>query len=196
MFGADAPGSNTGGLLGYDSTAPNRISASPTFWALGNFSKFVRPGFVRIGTTSNAPTLLASAFKHAEAGQFAIVAINTGTSNKAVSFSNVGFTAEVTPFVTSGTHDLAPLHTVSLADTVTVPVGSIVTYVGPPVVSFHQPDGMILSTGNLYFTSHDALGAHVFRTAQTSSPGQEIDCISEPPGNRFGDIVFANVGGV
>ena len=40
-------------------------------------------------------------------------------------------------------------------------------------VSFRKPDGMILSEGNLYFTSHDAAGATVWRTAQTSSPGQE-----------------------
>src|SRR5215470_9692853 len=65
-----------------------------------------------------------------------------------------------------------------------------------PFVSFHPPDGMILSTGNIYFTSHDSSGAHVFRTAQTSVPGQEIEIYHEPPGNRFGDIVFANVGGI
>ena len=63
-------------------------------------------------------------------------------------------------------------------------------------VSYHRPDGMILSTGNLYFTSHDVFGAHVFRMAQTSIPGQEIELYHEPVGNRFGDIVFANVGGV
>jgi len=65
-----------------------------------------------------------------------------------------------------------------------------------PFVSFHKPDGMILSTGNIYFTSHDAFGAHVFRTGQTSIPGQEIELYHEPPGNQFGDIVFADVGGV
>lgn len=65
-----------------------------------------------------------------------------------------------------------------------------------PLVSFHAPDGMILSTGNIYFTSHDAAGAHVFRTGQTSIPGQEFEIYRELPGNRFGDIVFANVGGV
>jgi hypothetical protein len=63
-------------------------------------------------------------------------------------------------------------------------------------VSYHRPDGMILSTGNLYFTSHDVFGAHVFRTAQTSIPGQEIELYHETAGSRFGDIVFANVNGV
>src|SRR5690242_16918675 len=31
-------------------------------------------------------------------------------------------------------------------------------------VSFRKPDGLILSQGNLYFTSHDAAGATVWRT--------------------------------
>lgn len=61
-------------------------------------------------------------------------------------------------------------------------------------VSFRKPDGMILSEGNLYFTSHDAAGATVWRTAQTSSPGQETVLYWEA-GATFGDIVFAKVDG-
>lgn len=61
-------------------------------------------------------------------------------------------------------------------------------------ISLRKPDGMILSTGNLYFTSHDATRATVWRTSQTSSPGQETALFSEP-GALFGDIVFAKVDG-
>jgi hypothetical protein len=59
-------------------------------------------------------------------------------------------------------------------------------------ISFRKPDGLILSEGNLYFTSHDAAGATVWRTAQTSIPGQETILYWEQ-GARFGDIVFAKV---
>lgn len=62
-------------------------------------------------------------------------------------------------------------------------------------VSFRKPDGMILSEGNLYFTSHDAAGATVWRTSQTSIPGQETVLYWEQ-GAQFGDIVFAKVDGV
>lgn len=61
-------------------------------------------------------------------------------------------------------------------------------------VSFRKPDGLILSTGNLYFTSHDAAGATVWRTSQTSVAGQETVLYWEP-GATFGDIVFAQVDG-
>jgi len=84
----------------------------------------------------------------------------------------------------------APL---SEASVVSVPVDA--TPPGSVFISYRRPDGMILSTGNIYFTSHDASGAHVFRTAQSSVPGQEIELYHEPAASRFGDIVFANVGG-
>ncbi len=63
------------------------------------------------------------------------------------------------------------------------------------LVSSRKPDGLILSTGNLYFTSHDGNTAIVWRAAQSSSPGQEFVLWSEPDA-RFGDIVFAQVDGI
>jgi hypothetical protein len=61
-------------------------------------------------------------------------------------------------------------------------------------VSYRQPDGLILSTGNLYFTSHDANYGTVWRIAQDAVAGQEILLYAEL-GARFGDIVFAQVNG-
>jgi hypothetical protein len=63
-------------------------------------------------------------------------------------------------------------------------------------VCLRPADGMALSTGNIYFTTHDTSGAHVFRTGQTSSPGQEVKLYSESPGSQFGDIIWAKVGDV
>jgi hypothetical protein len=48
------------------------------------------------------------------------------------------------------------------------------------LVSYRKPDGLILSTGNLYFTYHDAATASVWRAAQSAVPGQEILLYSEP----------------
>ena len=62
------------------------------------------------------------------------------------------------------------------------------------LVSMHKPDGLILSEGNIYFTSHDASLATVWRTAQGSSPGQESVLYCEPNA-IFGDIVFAQING-
>jgi hypothetical protein len=66
------------------------------------------------------------------------------------------------------------------------------------LVSLRQPDGLILSTGNIYFTSHEHVGgstnASVWRTAQSAVPGQEVQLYKENVA-IFGDIVFAQVGG-
>jgi hypothetical protein len=73
----------------------------------------------------------------------------------------------------------------------TVPLLSPLT---SELVCYRKPNGLILSTGNLYFTYHDAATASVWRAAQSAVPGQEILLYSEP-GNHFGDIVFAEVDG-
>jgi len=62
------------------------------------------------------------------------------------------------------------------------------------LLSSRPPDGLILSTGNLYFTSHDGAGAAVWRMAQTELPDQERVLYWEA-GGRFGDIVFAQING-
>lgn len=54
-------------------------------------------------------------------------------------------------------------------------------------------DGMVLSTGNLYFTTHDITGATVYRAAQSASPG-EASKLAHLAGATFGDIVFAQDG--
>jgi hypothetical protein len=72
--------------------------------------------------------------------------------------------------------------------------GTTASLVTEPV-SVRKPDGLILSTGNLYFTSHEDATATIWRTAQSASPGQEFLLYSEPNA-RFGDITFAQVDGI
>ena len=60
------------------------------------------------------------------------------------------------------------------------------------IVAQRVADSMVLSTANIYFTSHDTGGAQVFRTAQSATPGQEVELCHEPD-CRFGDIAFAKV---
>jgi len=62
------------------------------------------------------------------------------------------------------------------------------------VISSRKPDGLAVSTGNVYFTSHDTAGAAVWRTSQTFRPGQESVLFWEA-GAKFGDIVFAQIAG-
>jgi len=93
------------GLIGH---AASHYSITKRLYALGNFSKFVRPGWVRIDASSVPGN--TSAYKNPATGEFAIVVINSGSGNLSLAASLVGLdAATVTPWETSATNDLQAL---------------------------------------------------------------------------------------
>jgi glucuronoarabinoxylan endo-1,4-beta-xylanase len=87
---------------GSTSSPPKRV------YAMGNFSKFVRPGYVRVGI-SGAPSSVQIVPFYNSDGTVAIVALNSGSSAVAVSFFVSGscWPTTVTPYVTSSSSNLA-----------------------------------------------------------------------------------------
>jgi len=85
------------------------LSFTKRMWVLGQWSKFVRPGWVRIGATATPVSgVSVSAYKDPVSGNFAIVAVNQNASDQPLNFVLNGFTtASVTPWVTSASLDLA-----------------------------------------------------------------------------------------
>jgi len=102
-------------------------------YTMGNFSKFVRPGYYRIGVT-NSGALLVSAYKDPASGNISIVVINPSGSASSQTFSFNGFPPNsVTPWVTSATLSLAQQSAVAVSNgsfTYTLPASSVVTFVG------------------------------------------------------------------
>ena len=78
-------------------------------YVMGNYSKFVRPGYYRIGTSASPVAgVSVSAYKDTSTGKFAIVAINQNASAVTLDFALNGFTANaVTPWMTSASLNLA-----------------------------------------------------------------------------------------
>lgn len=109
---------------------------SKMLWALGNFSKFIRPGYQRIGVSSTALTddskaLLVSAYQNTKTKKIITVVINSSSKPLALKINFKG--ANVTslkPYVTSKTADLAPNNSLSTATTISIPPLAIVTLVG------------------------------------------------------------------
>src|SRR5262249_10522279 len=119
-----------GGLVGTDGTS---VVPSKAFWALGNYSKFVRPDFVRIGATSNHCKVLVSAYKEPVTGELVIVVINEDTAARNVRFTGLPGSAVATPYVTSAEMDLEPQPDAPIgALAAAVPARSVVTYVTAP----------------------------------------------------------------
>ena len=82
-------------------------------WTFANYSKFIRPGYYRIGA-DESPTAdaLISAYKDEESGKCVAVCINDSTEEMTFDYKLNGFTAEnVTAWRTSGDEDLAKLDT-------------------------------------------------------------------------------------
>ncbi len=102
-------------------------------YAFGQFSRFVRPGFYRIGAAAETAALI-SAYQDPASGSFAIVAINTNTAGVTEIFSLTNFTAgAVTPWITSATLSLSNQAAVSVVNgafSYALPPQSVVTFVG------------------------------------------------------------------
>jgi glucuronoarabinoxylan endo-1,4-beta-xylanase len=102
-------------------------------YALGQYSKFVRPGYVMNGANNN-PTSGVYVTAYSGSGNYVIVAVNSngGSSNMTFDISGATLTS-VTPYQTSASNQLAQLGAVSVSNnafTYSLPGQSITTFVG------------------------------------------------------------------
>ena len=115
----------------------NTKQATKRLWVEGNFARFVRPGFMRAGTTGTAPAgVLLSAYTNPADGTVAVVAINNNTSATPLSlFISGAAPCSLTPWVTSGTDTLAAKTMAPVSSSrvsVTLGAQSVTTLVGKP----------------------------------------------------------------
>ncbi|WP_149244127.1 glycoside hydrolase [Dyadobacter sp. 32] len=105
---------------------------SKMLWALGQYSRFIRPGAVRAEITSDRPDndLLVSSYVNTT-GEVVSVMINSGTIAKEVVLKSAqsGFTVK-SAFRTSAVDDMAPLEISGYAKAITVHPKSILTVIG------------------------------------------------------------------
>jgi glucuronoarabinoxylan endo-1,4-beta-xylanase len=108
-------------------------SPAKRMYILGNWSKFVRPGWHRIGANFSA-SIQVSAFKDPESRAFAIVAINTNRFPIAQTVSLQGFSTDsIIPWITSNNLSLAPQVPVAVKGskfTYRLPASSVTTFTG------------------------------------------------------------------
>ena len=121
----------TGPNTGLVEVKGNTVATSGRLWAFASYSRFIRPGAVRIGTTTSAPGLDVSAFRNSD-GSIAVVVLNTTSSRQVATFSLRGLSAaHVTPYLTDTSHELSaqtPITVRNSAFTATLPPRSLVSY--------------------------------------------------------------------
>jgi glucuronoarabinoxylan endo-1,4-beta-xylanase len=133
-WGACYKTNNGEALIRMDMNAKT-YSADKRLYTIGNFSRFVRPGWTRIDATANpASNVYLTAYKDSATGKFAIVVINNNSSTQDVTFTLSGFTpSSVTPYRTSASENLAQLAAISVSGgsfTATLGASSVTTFVG------------------------------------------------------------------
>jgi len=136
-------GTDNEGLVG-STDHPRQLTKR--YYALGNYSKFVRPGWVRVATTGSKSGLYGvSAYKSAAAGAYAIVVVNASSATITVNLgmANASGYSTVVPYqttddgsgnMTMGVHgNLEPRAAIAVATngtfTASVPRG-VTTFVG------------------------------------------------------------------
>jgi O-glycosyl hydrolase len=179
-------------LLSANST-PNQglfdTAGNPTkrMYVFGNFSRFVRPDYYRVGVVTNSGAAIVSAYKDPNSGLFAIVAINpnlTNAINQTFTLNNFTPTS-VTPWVTSASLSLASQSAVAVSGssfTAQLPALSVVTFVGQ-YISNSAPTNISLSDSSV--PENQAAGTAV-GTFSTTDPDA---------GNTFAYSLVGGTGG-
>jgi glucuronoarabinoxylan endo-1,4-beta-xylanase len=116
----------------------NDTTYSDKLYVLGNYSKFIRPGFTRISATES-PVTGVSCSAYYNGSRVVLVAINKGTSAVSQAFSLSGMAvSSMVPWVTDSASALAQQAAVAVSSgsfTFSLPAQSVVTLVGDCVAS-------------------------------------------------------------
>ena len=119
-----------------DLKAGGRLTADKNLWVLGNFSRFIRPGYKRIGLESSLQgeaedgLLLASAWLSPDENEVVTVMVNLGHGGRQVDLSMVsGKASEVRTYVTDRSRNLQLDTSLQDISKMMLPPRSVVTVV-------------------------------------------------------------------
>jgi O-glycosyl hydrolase len=154
------------------------VTPSGRLWAFGNFSRFVRPGAVRIAATTSDSNLTLDAFKNTN-GTVSVVAMNTGTSTDPLTFNlddtGIANGATVTPYLSNGSSDIAAQATTTVSSgafSYTMPARSLVTFEIP--ASSTSPGDTVTVTNPGSQTGTVGTAASLQVHASDSATGQTL----------------------
>jgi O-glycosyl hydrolase len=84
------------------------VQQTKRLWVMGNYSRFIRPGFVRLETQGGNDTLLVSAYRSTDDQRWVLVAVHQGDQPVTIQLSTVNgqLPVKVEQFETSGQHNL------------------------------------------------------------------------------------------
>lgn len=110
-----------------------QIEETKRLWALGNYSRFVRPGAVRVEVETDNDLVRASAYLDPASGALTLVVINNSAAPQPVVFAPADpDRGTLSVYETSETHDLALVYSGAALDAHTLAPTSVTTFVFEP----------------------------------------------------------------
>jgi O-glycosyl hydrolase len=113
--------------------APNshQMTETKRLWTMGNYSRFIRPEFVRVAAESTLqPKLKATAFQSADGARLVVVVINNSRDAFTVGLKgNAAAFSQTITYETSAEHNLAETFTGPSPETFTFSAKSVTTLV-------------------------------------------------------------------
>jgi O-glycosyl hydrolase len=114
------------------------IYKSKMLWAFGNYSRFVRPGMIRVDAalsgitdaTTAASSMMISAYKNPTTKELVVVVINMGTTDERMKLGGINFSSPNLKTYTTDTNKELQFSTTASSGNITIGARSIVTFVG------------------------------------------------------------------
>jgi len=120
------------GLI-YTSPHSQEIVETKKLWAYGNFSRFIRPGYLHIATQVDHHELLTTAYKSSHEDEIILVAINPTESNVIAAINLKGYNwLRNSVFETSATRNLVKIYQGTCASSYNFPPQSVSTLIISP----------------------------------------------------------------
>jgi PKD repeat protein len=143
------------------------IQTSKVLWTLGHYSRFIRPGYIRVGldNVDNINGLMASAYKSSDDSKLVLVTTNVGETAQSISFEISDLPqgksiSSMSTYITNANNDLANSGITNFENDYQVPAKSIVTFVADlvdaeskPIVSFTQNRFLVEAGSTVTFSS-------------------------------------------
>lgn len=117
------------GLL-YVALNDHEITETKRLWAMGNYSRFVRPGYQRVVAESSLPNLKTTAFESPDKTKLVVVVVHNGDQEVTIEINNsqTGFSL-VFMYETSKENDLAEILSGAVTETFAFKPKSVTTLV-------------------------------------------------------------------
>lgn len=172
-------------------------SVDKRLYTIGQFARFVRPGWRRFSASANPVSgVYVTAYKDPATGDFAIVALNNGSSGQSITYTLKGFAPGlVTPYTTSATQNLAAGSAISVSGssfTHNLAANSITTFVGNSDSPVPTPTPTPTPTSTSTSTATPTLMPTPTPTAEVT-PTPDTGCVISYSQNEWGSGATVSV---